>query len=351
MITLGIETSCDETSVALFKNSATRTPADLRPGTILSNVVYSSLKEHRRFGGVVPEIASRAHVETILPCVRASLKKARITLKRIDLIAVTQGPGLMGSLLVGISAAKALSLALGKPLVGVDHVVAHVYSGCLSDPLLKFPFLGLVVSGGHTLMLRMDDPKNFLVLGQTADDAAGEAFDKVAKILGLGYPGGPEIDRLARGQNTARFFFSRPILSKDSLDFSFSGIKTAVYTTVLGLKKKHRLTPQVKKEVAAGFQEAVCDVLVKKAFAASQRHRLKAIVVGGGVSANSRLRAKMNATARRCGTQVVFPSAGLCQDNAAMVAALGWALYKEGKRDGLGLAGYPRFGQQSSGGG
>ena len=338
MITLGIETSCDETSVAILQS----------PRTVLSNVVYSSLKEHRRFGGVVPEIASRAHVETILPCLQAALKKAGVHLGKIDLIAVTQGPGLMGSLLVGISAAKALSLALGKPLVGVDHVVAHAYSGCLSDPSLRFPFIGLVVSGGHTLILRMDSPGNYSVLGQTRDDAAGEAFDKVAKILGLGYPGGPEVDRLAKDQNTARFFFSRPILSKDSLDFSFSGIKTAVYYKVLELKKKRRLTLQIKKEIAAGFQEALCDVLVRKALLAAGRHRLKSIMVGGGVSANSRLRTKLKEAAKAAGFKVIFPSGGLCQDNAAMVAALGAALYKErpsayGRKKGLDLPGYPQF--------
>ena len=336
MIVLGIETSCDETSVAVLR----------APRKILSNVIYSSLKEHKRFGGVVPEIASRAHLEAVLPCLKTALKKAGILPEDVDLVAVTQGPGLMGSLLVGQSAAKALSFFLDKPLVGVDHVIAHAYSGCLTDPTLRFPFVSLVVSGGHTLLLRMDSPVKVSVLGQTLDDAAGEAFDKVAKMLGLGYPGGPEIDRLAKGQNTTHYFFSRPILSKDSLDFSFSGIKTAVYYQVLELKKKGALNSVAKKGLAAGFQEAVCDVLVEKALRATKRHRVRSLVVGGGVSANTRLVFKMRAAAKKEGVKVVFPTSSLTQDNAAMIAALGAALFKEGKKSGLDLAGYPRFNER-----
>ena len=333
MLVLGIETSCDETSVAVLQS----------PRKILSNVVYSSLKEHRPFGGVVPEIASRAHVETILPCLRAALKKAHIGLSDVDLIAATQGPGLMGSLLVGLSAAKALALACDKPWIGVDHVVAHAFSGFLEDPKLKFPFTSLVVSGGHTLILRMESPGRYQVLGRTLDDAAGEAFDKVAKILGFGYPGGPEVDRLAKGQNTTRYFFSRPILSKDSLDFSFSGIKTAVYYKVLELTKQRRLTFRAKTEIAAGFQEAVCDVLVQKSLAAARANQSQTLVVGGGVSANSRLRTKLAAAARPLGIRVIFPSMGFCQDNAAMIAVLGAAQVIEGRESGLELSGYARF--------
>ena len=336
MITLGIETSCDETSVAVLKG-------DRR---ILSNIVLSSLTEHKEFGGVVPEIASRAQAENVLTCLDVALKKARVPLAAIDLIAVTQGPGLMGSLVVGLSAAKALSLALAKPLVGVDHVIAHAYASFLSDSVgtsLRFPFLALVVSGGHTLIVRMENPRRVNVLGRTLDDAAGEAFDKVAKILGLGYPGGPEIDRLAKGQDTNRFFFSRPFLSSESFDFSFSGIKTAVFYKVEKLKKKSPLTLAVKKALAAGFQESVCEVLVKKGLAAARRERLKTVVVGGGVSANSRLREKFRAAASKEGIRVVFPESRLCQDNAAMIAGLGRALYREGKRDGLDLTGYPDF--------
>ncbi|PJA12136.1 MAG: tRNA (adenosine(37)-N6)-threonylcarbamoyltransferase complex transferase subunit TsaD, partial [Elusimicrobia bacterium CG_4_10_14_0_2_um_filter_56_8] len=194
------------------------------------------------------------------------------------------------SLLVGLSAAKALALSLKKPLVGVDHVIAHIYSGFLSNPKLKFPILGLVISGGHTMILRMDGPRTIKILGRTLDDAVGEAFDKVAKTLGLRYPGGPEVDRLARGQDSTCFKFSRPFLSKDSLDFSFSGIKTAVFYKVLQLKKKKPLSLRIKKEICSGFQESVCDVLVEKSITAAKKERLETIVVGGGVSANSRLR-------------------------------------------------------------
>jgi len=333
MITLGIETSCDETSVAVLKDGR----------KILSNVVYSSHKEHQAFGGVVPEIASRAQLETVLACLDTALKKARVPLKNADLIAVTQGPGLMGSLLVGLSAAKALALSLEKPLVGVDHVIAHAYAGFLSDPSLRFPCLGLVVSGGHTLLVKMTSPSGVKVLGRTIDDAAGEAFDKVAKMLGLGYPGGPEIDRLSRGQDTNRFFFTRPFLSNDSLNFSFSGIKTAVFYEVEKLKKKRSLTRSVKKAVCAGFQEAVCDVLVKKSLRAAKLHGLGTLVAGGGVSANSRLREKLKQAAGEEGIKVVFPPLEFCQDNAAMIAGLGTALFREGRWDTLDLSSYSDF--------
>ena len=293
---LGIETSCDETSAAVVRDGR----------TILSNIVTSSLKEHKKYGGVIPEIASRAHLETILACLDLSLKKAHVSLKEIDLIAVTQGPGLMGSLLVGLSSAKALAFSLKRPLVGVDHVIAHIYAGFLTDPGLRFPVLGFVISGGHTMILRMDSARKVKVLGRTLDDAAGEAFDKVAKILGLGYPGGPEIDRLAKGQDSTLFKFSRPFLSKDSLDFSFSGIKTAVFYKIEQLKKKKPLSLKVKKEICSGFQEAVCDVLVEKSIRAAKMGHLKSIIVGGGVSANSRLRYKLCRRGKEESLRVVF---------------------------------------------
>ena len=333
MLTLGIETSCDETSVAFLQNGR----------KVLSNVVFSSVAEHKKFGGVVPEIASRSHVEILLDCIEDSRRKARVRLEDVDLVAVTQGPGLMGSLLVGVSAAKAMAFALKKPLVGVDHVIAHIYAGRLARPGLRFPFLGLAVSGGHTLLLRMRGAGQVEVLGGTLDDAAGEAFDKVAKILGLGYPGGPEVDRLSRGQDPKRFFFSRPFLSKDSLDFSFSGIKTAVYYQVERLKKTKTLTPKIKKQLCAGFQEAVCEVLTAKTVRAMKKYRLKAVVVGGGVSANSRLRRMLAASAKKEGFTVIFPPLDLCQDNAAMIAGLGTALYQGGKKDGLDMAAYANF--------
>lgn len=339
MITLGIETSCDETSVALLEG----------PDRILANVVYSSLEEQRPYGGIVPEIASRSHLEAILPCLRAALKKARRTLADVDLVAVTKGPGLVGSILVGLSAAKALAFSLKKPLIGVDHVLAHAYSAVLVEPELRFPALALVVSGGHTLLLKMDGVTRMQVLGSTLDDAAGEAFDKVAKILGLGYPGGPEVDRMAKGQDAGRFHFSRPLLSQDSLDFSFSGIKTAVFYEAKRHLKAGRLAASVRKGISAGFQESVVDTLVEKSLRALRRHRLKTLVVGGGVSANSRLRQKMLAACSKEGVHAVFPPLSLCQDNAAMIAAMGYALYKAGRRDRLDLAGYPDFEHETHG--
>ena len=333
MITLGIETSCDETSFAIVRDGR----------KVLSNVVFSSLLEHRPYGGIIPEIASRSHLEAILPCLEEALKKARIKLTDIDLIAVTQGPGLLGSLLVGVSAAKALSLALSKPLVGVDHVIAHLYAGFLTDKKLRFPFLGLVVSGGHTMLIHMKSARRYEILGKTLDDAAGEAFDKVAKILGLGYPGGPEIDRLSKGENTNRFYFTRPYLTHESLDFSFSGIKTAVFYAVERHPKKKQMTLKDKKAIAAGFQEAVCEVLVKKSFKALRNKRLKTLVVGGGVSANSRLQRLFAQASKKEDVRVLFPSMALCQDNAAMIAGLGTALYREGQRNRTDFSAYPEF--------
>lgn len=332
-LTLGIETSCDETSVAFVQDGR----------KILSNSTVSSLAEHRPYGGVVPEIASRAHVEAFLGVLEDARKKARVELADADLIAVTNGPGLMGSLLVGLAAAKALSLALSKPIVGVDHVLAHAYSGVLGDAKPAFPFVALVVSGGHTLLLRFDSASRSSLLGRTIDDAAGEAFDKVAKMLGLGYPGGPEIDRLAKGTDPSRFPFTRPYLSNASLNFSFSGLKTAVYHEVERLKKMKALTPQVRRGLASGFQEAVCDVLVQKGLQAVASERVKTLVLGGGVSANSRLRARLKSQAKKTGVRLIVPSLALCQDNAAMIAALGAALYKEGHKDTLSLGAYAQF--------
>ena len=333
MITLGIETSCDETSIALLKDGK----------KLLSNIVVSSLKEHEKYGGVIPEIASRAHLEALIVCLDLALKKARLKPKAIDLIAVTQGPGLMGSLLVGLAAAKALAMSLEKPLVGVDHVISHIYAGFLSEPGLSFPCLGLVISGGHTMILQMDSPSRVKILGRTLDDAAGEAFDKVAKMLGLRYPGGPEVDRLAKGQDFTSIKFSRPILSKDSLGFSFSGIKTAVFYKVSKIQRKKPLSLKLKKALCSGFQEAVCDVFVEKSIRAAKIQGLRSIVVGGGVSANSRLRYKLRLAAKKERLRVIFPDFYLCQDNAAMIAALGTALYREGKTDTLNLSSYCDF--------
>lgn len=314
---LGIETSCDETAAAVVADGV----------KVLSNVVVSSLKDHQRFGGVIPEIASRRQIEFIHGVVAQSLADAKITLKDIDAIAVTRSPGLIGSLLVGISFARALSRAIGKPLIEVDHIKAHLYANYLQLPsgasplaLKRLPAIGLVVSGGHSSLFYVSHFKNFRLLGQTRDDAAGEAFDKVARILGLGYPGGPVIDRLAaEGINKEIKFPEAPL--QGSFDFSFSGTKTAVlyYTR----KNKNKLGFSVAK-VAHAFQESVVAVLVQKSLKACRKFKVNTLLIGGGVAANSSLRRHLQAQAPNQGVRVYFPPTILCLDNAAMVAGLGY---------------------------
>lgn len=323
MFSLGIETSCDETSVAVVKDGR----------FVLSNIIASSLKEHRKYQGIIPEIAFRAHIESITITARKSLEAPGKKLSDIDLICVTQSPGLIGSLLVGISFAKALSLALQKPLIGVNHLEAHLYASFLSGADVKdrpripaLPFVGLVVSGGHTNLFLVERDFRFKQLSSTADDAAGEAFDKVARILGLGYPGGPVIERLARKGNIKNFSFS--CQGPGDLGFSFSGIKTAV------LYKVHSLQSIVhsKRDLAASFQKAVVEALLEKSFLACRRKKIKTLVVGGGVAANSYLRNKFQEEAAARNIKVYFPGPGLTLDNAAMIAGLGYQLFKRGKR-------------------
>lgn len=325
MLTLGIETSCDETAVSVVKDAS----------AILSNVVSSSVHLHREFGGIVPEIASRCHVEFIGYVLKKALREAAVKDSDIDLIAVTQGPGLVGALLVGISFAKALSLAWDIPFVGVNHIQAHIYATTMkSKP--RFPFIGLVISGGHTNIFFVRDFDRLRLLGKTRDDAAGEAFDKVAKMLKLGYPGGPAIERLAKKGNIKNITFPRADLG-DNLDFSFSGLKTAV----LYHRKKN---PRAKTaDVAASFQETAVDMVVDKVILASRNNRLKRIVVGGGVSKNKRLRNKLKKEATRCGIKVFFPQDALCLDNAAMIAGLGYQLSRRGVRSDLTLAAVPNL--------
>jgi N6-L-threonylcarbamoyladenine synthase len=299
---LGIETSCDETAAAVVDDGR----------VVRSSVVASQADLHARFGGVVPEIASRAHVELIGDVVEQALVEAGTTLSGIDAVAAVHGPGLAGALIVGVSAAKAIALATGLPYVGVHHHEAHVYAALLEAPDLEPPLVTLVVSGGHTLLIAMDAHGVYRVLGQTVDDAAGEAFDKVARFLGLGYPGGPAIDRVARDGSPTAIPFPRPMLD-DGFDFSFSGLKTAVVHYV----RKH---PEIEvADIAASFQEAVVDVLVEKLLAAARDTGIDTVVVGGGVAANSRLRARLGEVADR---RVVVPALDLCTDNAAMVAAV-----------------------------
>jgi len=311
---LGIETSCDETAAAVVVDGR----------NLCSSVVSSQVDLHARYGGVVPEIASRAHVELVNDVIGEALLEAGTTLSDIDAVAAAHGPGLAGALLVGVSAAKAIALARACPYVGVNHHEAHMYAALLDDPALEPPFVTLVVSGGHTLLIAMDDHGRYRVLGRTVDDAAGEAFDKVARFLGLGYPGGPAIDRLAPRGDPDAIAFPRPMLD-DGNDFSFSGLKTAVVLYV----RKH---PAVEiADVAASFQAAVVDVLVAKLLRVAAQTGMSTVVIGGGVAANSALRRRLVDDGGRAGLRVVVPSVQLCTDNAAMVAAAAcWRLAADG---------------------
>jgi N6-L-threonylcarbamoyladenine synthase len=308
---LAIETSCDETAAAVVDDGR----------VICSSVVATQADLHARFGGVVPEIASRAHVELVGDVIEEALVEAGVTLADLDAVAAVHGPGLAGALHVGVCAAKALSLATGLPYGGVHHHEAHMYAALLEDPSLEPPLLTLVVSGGHTLLVAMDDHGKFRVLGQTVDDAAGEAFDKIARFLGLGYPGGPAIDRIARDGDPNAIAFPRPMRG-DGHDFSFSGLKTAVVQYV----RKH---PEAEiADVAASFQAAIVDVLVDKLLGAADEDGISTVVIGGGVAANSALRARMATVAEETGLRVVIPQVALCTDNAAMVGAV--AAYRLG---------------------
>lgn len=331
MITLGIETSCDETGVSITS-----------AGRVLSNVVTSSVHLHKKYGGVVPEIASRYHLEYMIEVFSGAIEASGKSSKDIDLVAVTNGPGLVGALLVGISMAKSVSYALGVPLIGVNHILAHLYSSFLTEEDISFPFIGLVVSGGHTALFYCRDVGDQEILGQTQDDAVGEAYDKVAKILGLGYPGGPVIEKRAsagsREDNTITF--PRSYLGKDSLDFSYSGLKTAVLYYVQKTKNPDR---RIINDICRAFQEAALDVLVDKACLACNMRGVKKIVVGGGVAANSRLRNKLSSAAKESDIKVYFPEMRYCMDNAAMIGVLGEALYKKGYRSDIYLTAEPNL--------
>ena len=328
---LGIETSCDETSAAVVVNGR----------EVRSSVVSSQVGLHAKYGGIVPEIAARAHIEQICPIIEEALKRAGVGYGDLDAIAVTDGPGLVGSLLIGVTAARTLSLARDLPLIAVDHVEAHATSAALVVDPPPWPAVALVVSGGHTSLYVVRDFLDIELLGQTADDAAGEAFDKVAAILELDYPGGPLIDRLARDGNPAAIRFPRPWIREPHLNFSFSGLKTAVLYHVYGRGKKYgsvaHLSPAELADVAASFQAALVDTLIAKTVTAARRTGVANVVVGGGVAANSALRAGLQQACAQAGVQLHLTPTEYCTDNATMIAALGYRHLRAGQTTDLWL--------------
>ncbi|MGE5838847.1 MAG: tRNA (adenosine(37)-N6)-threonylcarbamoyltransferase complex transferase subunit TsaD [Deltaproteobacteria bacterium] len=326
MITLGIDTSCDDTSSGVIMDGA----------RVLSSVVHSQVQLHHPYGGVVPELASREHLGKINTVVEQALDKAGTTRKDLDGIAVTVGPGLIGSLLVGLYFAKAFSYVLKIPYVGINHLEGHILSIFLEDNAPSFPYVVLAVSGGHTTLYHVEGIGRYTPLGQTLDDAAGEAFDKVAKILGLGYPGGAVIENLARSGNKDRIRFPRAHLGPDSLDFSFSGVKTAVALFVRKWRENGQKEVSMA-DIAASFQEAVVDVLAQKTIAAAERTGVRAVVVAGGVACNQALRDRVKDLASRCGMEFYYPRPAYCTDNGAMIALAGYHRLSAGERADLYL--------------
>ncbi|MEX2949511.1 tRNA (adenosine(37)-N6)-threonylcarbamoyltransferase complex transferase subunit TsaD [Staphylococcus warneri] len=322
---LAIETSCDETSVSVIKNGT----------EILSNTVLSQIESHKRFGGVVPEIASRHHVEGITTTIDTALQTANVTMNDINAIAVTQGPGLIGALLIGINAAKALAFAYDLPLIPVHHIAGHIYANHLETPL-TFPLMALIVSGGHTELVYMKDHLNFEVIGETRDDAVGEAYDKVARTIDLPYPGGPQIDQLAaKGEDT--YQFPRVWLEKGSYDFSFSGLKSAVINQLHNQRQKGQET--VPENVATSFQNSVVEVLTTKAIHACKAYNVKRLIVAGGVASNRGLRESISKQCENNQIQLTIPTPKLCTDNAAMIGAAGHFLYLAGIRGDMAMNG------------
>lgn len=325
---LGIESSCDETAAAVVKNGR----------EVLSNIISSQIVIHRKFGGVVPEIASRKHIENIMPVIDEALSQAEVAMEQIDAVAVTYGPGLVGALLVGLSAAKSLAWATDKPLIGVNHLEGHVFANFLADAELEPPFMALVVSGGHTALLKVTGYNSFEMLGQTRDDAAGEAFDKIARVMGLPYPGGPEIEKLATGGNDHAMDF--PIAKLDApYEFSFSGLKSAVINYLHNQEQAGREVN--RSDVAASFQRATSEALVQKAVRAMQETGYKKIVLAGGVSANKTLQKTLAEAMENIGAVLVHPTPILCTDNAVMIACRGYFMYQAGVKSPLDLNAVP----------
>jgi N6-L-threonylcarbamoyladenine synthase len=330
LLILGIETSCDETGVALYERDA----------GLLAHALHSQIDMHRAFGGVVPELASRDHIRRVLPLLDECLNQAGRTKADIDAIAVTVGPGLAGALLVGTSVGHALGWALGRPVIGVHHLEGHLLSPLLASPAPAFPFVALLVSGGHTQLMRVGGFGDYALLGETLDDAAGEAFDKTAQLLGLGYPGGPAVSRLADFGVAAAFSFPRPLLHSRDLNFSFSGLKTAVLTAV---RRIDNTCEQARADIARGFVDAVVDVLAAKSLAALGQTKLTRLVVAGGVGANRQLRERLATEAAQRGIELFFPPLSLCTDNGAMIARAGLAKLERSRPAGLGFAVRPRW--------
>lgn len=335
MLILGIETSCDDTAAAVVEDGC----------IVRSSIVASQDDIHSLYGGIVPELASRRHIEMVIPVVERSLKTAGVSIGDIDGVAVTQGPGLVGSILIGLSFAKSLSYSRGLPLTGVNHIEAHPMAAFLSDigqraKVPEFPFVALVVSGGHTTLLYFDSFTSYKVIGQTLDDAAGEAFDKVAKLLGLGYPGGGAIERVAKKGTAARVALPRPLMSKGSLDFSFSGLKTAVLNVIKG---RGTLTETDISDIAAGFQEAAVDTLVQKAIWSIEATDARSLILAGGVACNQRLRDRLSEAAIREGFSLSVPEARFCSDNGAMIAALGYHQIAKGALGNLEMNASPTW--------
>lgn len=332
MLTLAIETSCDETSCAVIKDGR----------EVLSNIIASQIETHKKYGGVVPEIASRQHIENINQIVQEALDTAGVGFKDIDLVGVTQGPGLVGALLIGISTAKGIAYGLDIPFIGVNHIEGHVCANYIEHKDLKPPFTCLIVSGGHSYLVQVNGYTDYELVGRTRDDAAGEAFDKVARSLGLPYPGGPYIDKLAKIGNKDAIDFPRVFLEPNSYDFSFSGLKTAVLNHLNQMEQKKEEI--VVEDVAASFQEAVLDVLVEKSFRLAKERASNKIVLAGGVASNEGLRNMMEARGQEEGIEILYPSRTLCTDNAAMIGSAAYFNYKAGKESDLSLHVKPNLG-------
>lgn len=321
---LGIESSCDETSVAVVKNGR----------EVLSNVINSQIKIHEKYGGVVPEIASRSHTEVINAVYKEALEQANVTIDDIDVICCTYGPGLVGALLVGVSYAKGLSFATQKPLVGVNHIEGHIAANYITHKDLKPPFLCLVVSGGHTHLIHIKDYTEFEILGKTRDDAIGEAFDKVARVIGLGYPGGPKVDKLAK-EGEPNIVIPKPHM--DDLDFSFSGIKTAILNM-------HHKNPEINKaDLCASFEKTCTEILIENTLKAAQKLNIKTVALAGGVSANSYIREHFLELEKKHGMKIYYPELNLCTDNAAMIASSGYFNYMDGNKSDLTLNAVPNL--------